>query len=65
MNLSQRFEQWEVRCKRKQPFGWRCKRPEHLGSTPCAVVPRWFNFRARLNLRRWDRYYRKFEGGGR
>lgn len=37
------------RCTRKHPVGWFCKRYEHY-SGPCALVPKWWNLKARIRF---------------
>lgn len=37
-------------CTRPQPRGWHCARGLHLDG-PCALLPRWWNLRARWRSR--------------
>ena len=41
-----------VMCNKPQPFGWRCCRGAHLVTTPCDMLPRWWNAVAKM---RWAR----------
>lgn len=39
------------RCGVEQPRGWRCTRYTHPHNTPCASVPKWWNFADRWRYR--------------
>lgn len=41
----------QFRCGISSPVGWYCKRRIHFDG-PCALMPRWWNIKGRLNYAR-------------